>query len=73
MTDNMTLEELVKVAEAAQEKAWAANNAAWAAWQASFDVAQYARALLNGWVPLEKAPATWRQAMGDDLPIAPAE
>jgi len=69
----MTLEELVKAADAAQEKAWQANNAAWVAWQAAFDVAQYARALLNGWVPLEKTPATWRQAMGDDLPIAPAE
>ena len=82
MTDNMTLEELVAAAEAAQEKAWQANNAAWAAWQASFDVAQDARALLNGWVPLDKAekipltwnpirdalkkPPTWRQAMGDD-------
>jgi hypothetical protein len=63
----MTLEELVKAAEAAQEKAWQANNAAWAAWQASFDVAQDARALLNGWVR-GKPPVTWRQAMGDDLP-----
>ena len=78
----MTLEELAAAADAAQEKAWAANNAAWAAWQAAFDAAQYARALLNGWVPLEKAeeipltwnpirdalkkPATWRQALGDD-------
>jgi len=62
----VTLEKLVAAADAAQEKAWAANNAAWAAWQAAFDVAQDARALLNGWVPLEKAPATWRQAMGDD-------
>lgn len=69
----MTLEELVKAAEAAQEKAWAANNAAWVAWQAAFDVAQDARALLNEWDRGKKAPATWRQAMGDDLPIAPAE
>jgi hypothetical protein len=57
----MTLEKLVAAAEAAQEKAWAANNAAWAAWQASFDVAQDARALLNGWATV-KTPATWAEA-----------
>lgn len=39
----MTLKELAKAAEAAQEKAWEANNAAWAAWQAAFDLAQDAR------------------------------
>ena len=58
----MTLEELVAAADAAQEKAWAANNAAWAAWQAAFDVAQNARALVNNWVRLDKAekiPLTW--------------
>jgi hypothetical protein len=64
----MTLEELSAAADAAQEKAWAANNAAWAAWQAAFDVAQNARALVNNWVRLDNPPATWRQAMGDDLP-----
>jgi len=57
MTDNMTLEELVAATDAAQEEAWQSNNSAWAAWQAAFDVAQYARALLNGWVPLEQAEA----------------
>ncbi len=57
----MTLEKLVAAAEAAQEKAWAANNAAWAAWQAAFDVAQDARALLNGWARLDEAPATWAE------------
>jgi hypothetical protein len=62
----MTLEELVAAAEAAQEKAWQANNSAWAAWQAAFDVAQDARALLNGWVRVNKTPVTWRQALGDD-------
>jgi hypothetical protein len=72
MTDSR-LEELAQAAEAAQEKAWAANNAAWAAWQAAFDVAQDARALVNNWVRLDKPPATWRQALGDDLPNAPAE
>ena len=43
----MTLEELAAAAEAAQEKAWLANNAAWAAWQAAQNLADAARALVN--------------------------
>ena len=48
LENDMTLEELVAAAEAAQEKAWAANNAAWAAWaawQEAQDLADAARAL----------------------------
>jgi hypothetical protein len=43
----MTLKELAAAAEAAQEKAWEANNAAWAAWQAAQNLADVARALAN--------------------------
>lgn len=43
----MTLKELAAAAEAAQEKAWEANNAAWAAWQAAQNLADAARALVN--------------------------
>ena len=63
----MTLKELAAAAEAAQEKAWEANNAAWAAWQAAFDVAQDARALAEGKTRV-KTSVNWRQALGDDLP-----
>ena len=63
----MTLKELAAAAEAAQEKAWEANNSAWAAWQAAFDVAQDARALADGKARV-KTSVNWRQALGDDLP-----
>jgi hypothetical protein len=43
----VTLEELAAAAEAAQEKAWAANNVAWAAWQSAQNLADAARALVN--------------------------
>lgn len=61
----VTLKELAKAAEAAQEKAWAANNAAWAAWQAAQNLADVARALAEGQARV-KTSLTWRQALGDD-------
>jgi hypothetical protein len=62
----MTLEELAQAAEAAQEKAWQANNSAWAAWQAAFDVAQDARALASGVVRVDKTPVTWAEAVKEN-------
>jgi len=66
----MTLEELVVAADAAQEKAWQANNAAWAAWQRIAKIADLLRGAADAQQADKKpeAEVTWRQAMGDDLP-----